>query len=272
MGCEAQASKLSVEAVSWGPKRQHLIIRDITFSVGAGEMLAIIGPNGAGKSSLLRCLFNGQKPTSGHVMLDESEVSTLSARMRAQKIAVVLQDTPAEFPLRVIDLILLGRLPHRQGLTSWSDLDRQAALHALDHVELRSFAYRMVQSLSGGERQRVLVARALAQQPSLIILDEPTNHLDIRQQLECLSLLKGLGITVITTLHDIALAARFADRIIVLSQGRIVADGVPQAALSATTLRSVFGVDIDDRQTASPDAMPSFAFKLPNNLQTGVTL
>jgi iron complex transport system ATP-binding protein len=242
MSCKAEGSSLVVKGLSWGPDAGRTIIQDISFSVASGELLAIIGANGAGKSSLLRCLFRASKLRSGSITLDGEDVRGMEARHFARKVATVLQEAPAEFPFTVHDVVMTGRLPHKRGM-GWNEEDRHEVEHALEHLNLQGFSNRQFGSLSGGEKQRVLIARALAQEPRLLILDEPTNHLDIRQQLEILGLLRTLGITVITTLHDITLAARFATRVIVLCDGRMLADGPPATALDSAVIRSAFAVE-----------------------------
>jgi iron complex transport system ATP-binding protein len=241
MACGVKGLPLSATGICWGPGRDRHIIRNISFDVMGGQFLAILGANGAGKSSLLRCLFRSHRPAAGSILLDGRDIATIEHRRFAQQVATVLQETPGDFPFTVRDVVLAGRLPHRTGLT-WSKADFHSMDHALEHLDLQRLAKRQFASLSGGEKQRVLIARALAQEPGLLVLDEPTNHLDIRHQLEILAMLKGLGITVIATLHDMTLAARFADQVIVLSEGQMLAHGLPEEALNTETIRRAFGV------------------------------
>jgi iron complex transport system ATP-binding protein len=170
----------------------------------------------------------------------------MRATEAARSVAAVLQEQPADFALTVRQIVALGRLPHRKGwgagLASPGGEDAAIVTAAIARMDLSLLADRLFGTLSGGERQRVIVARALAQEPRVIVLDEPTNHLDIRHQLELLRLLRGLGLTVIATLHDLTLAAGFADRVLVLSDGRILADGPPATALTADTLERAFRV------------------------------
>ncbi|MDE1992116.1 MAG: ABC transporter ATP-binding protein [Rhizobiaceae bacterium] len=234
--------RLEADGVSWGPPRGRPIIHDISLSVAAGDRLAIIGPNGAGKSTLLRCLYRGVKPQQGAVRLDGVDLWSIGPRETAQRIAVVLQETPGDFPFSVRDVVMMGRIPHRKGMSRWSDEDHAMTAATLARLELKHLAARQFASLSGGEKQRALVARALAQEPELIILDEPTNHLDIRHQLEILDLLKSLGLTIVTTLHDINLAADFATHIAVLDSGRLTGLGSPAEVLTAERISSAFRV------------------------------
>ncbi|RJE79663.1 ABC transporter ATP-binding protein [Paracoccus sp. JM45] len=249
--------------VSWGPARRPDILSDISFRVPQGQIMAICGANGAGKTSLLRLIYRHHKPRLGSVRVMGHDLQNITANQIARNLAAVLQEHPSDFALTARQIISLGRLPHRtgwvSGLSSPAGGDAQIIEAAILRMDLVGMADRAYDTLSGGERQRVMVARAIVQQPRVIVLDEPTNHLDIRHQLELLELLPGLGLTVITTLHDLTLAANFAERILVLGQGRIVADGPPELALTEDTLAQAFQVKAKiDR---SGDA-PRFSFHL----------
>ncbi|KKX25080.1 ABC transporter ATP-binding protein [Rhizobium sp. LC145] len=237
---------LSLDRVSWGPPRHADIVKDVSLSIPRGQIAAICGANGAGKSTLLRLIYRFQRPRSGSVTLDGQDIWTISAQQTARTVAAVLQEQPTDFALSVRQIVALGRLPHRRGwggaVSSPGIADAAVIEGALAKMDLTGMVDRRFATLSGGERQRVMVARALAQEPRLLVLDEPTNHLDIRHQLELLSLLRGLGLTVVTTLHDLGLAAEFADRVIVLHQGRILSDGPPDDALSEDYLATAFNV------------------------------
>ncbi|MDL2409280.1 ABC transporter ATP-binding protein [Rhizobium calliandrae] len=235
--------RLEADGVTWGPHRGKPIVEDISLSVKAGDRLAIIGPNGAGKSTVLRCLYRGVRPQRGMVRLDGIDLWSIGPREAARRIAVVLQESPGDFPFSVRDVVMMGRIPHRKGMARWSEEDHATTAAALARLELKDLALRQFSSLSGGEKQRVLIARALAQEPELIILDEPTNHLDIRHQLEILELLKGLGRTIITTLHDINLAADFATHVAVLASGRLTGHGLPTEILTPERISSAFRVE-----------------------------
>jgi iron complex transport system ATP-binding protein len=254
---------MDLEAVSWGPKGLPDILSDISFAVPQGQIMAICGANGAGKSSLLRLIYRHHAPRSGTVRLMGRDIWAMGAAEAARSMAAVLQEQPTDFALTARQIVALGRLPHRKGwsagLSAPGAEDARIIEAAILRMDLTHLANRAFGTLSGGERQRVVVARALAQEPKIIILDEPTNHLDIRHQLELLAVLKGLGLTVITTLHDLTLAAEFAERVLVLSQGRILADGPPGTALTEDTLSRAFRVQtrIDRTGTA-----PRFSFHL----------
>lgn len=249
--------------VSWGPPRGPDILGNISLAVPPGQIMAICGANGAGKSSLLRLIYRHHAPWTGSVRLMGQDIWQTRACGVARDLAAVLQEQPTDFSLTTRQIVALGRLPHRRGwaggLSSPGQTDARIVADALARMDLNRHADRPFGTLSGGERQRVMVARALAQQPRIIVLDEPTNHLDIHHQLELLALLRGLGLTVIATLHDLSLAAGFAERVLVLSQGRILADGPPDRALSEATLAEAFRVRARiDRSGLTP----RFAFSL----------
>ncbi|MGL4236393.1 ABC transporter ATP-binding protein [Tabrizicola sp.] len=252
---------VELSGVFWGPRRHLDILHDIGFSLAEGEVMAICGANGAGKSSLLRLLYRHQAPRKGTVRLMGRDIWLMGAPEAARIVAAVLQEQPTDFALTVREIVALGRLPHRKGFGP-SPHDNAIVQASLYRMDLAHLADRAFGTLSGGERQRVMVARALAQEPRVLILDEPTNHLDIRHQLELLALLRGLGLTVISTLHDLTLAAEFADRVLVLSEGRILADARPDQALSEATIASAFNVTARVDRTG---LAPRFSFQLQDH-------
>lgn len=245
---------LHVADLSWGPRGRPDLISGISFDLAPGGTLVICGANGAGKSTLLRLLYRQHRPRAGRVRLGGRDLWSLTVREAARRIAVVLQEQPADFALTVRQVVALGRLPFGAGLLARvTEADRALIEDALARLDLAHLADRPVALLSGGERQRCMVARALAQAPELLILDEPTNHLDIRHQLELIALLKGLGLTVVTTLHDLTLAADLADRVLVMARGRTIAEGPPDRALTAEVIADAFGVAARiDRAGPSP--------------------
>jgi len=225
----------------------HLILDAITAELDAGAVTGILGPNGAGKSTLLRLIAGIERPTRGHVMLDGESVHALRRRDVAKRIALLEQSVDLATELSVIDVVLLGRIPHRSGLLGSFDGpdDRAVALRALESVGALGYAERSWHSLSGGERQRVQIARAMAQEPSVLLLDEPTNHLDVSAQLSLLAQVRHLGLTSVAALHDLNLAAAYCDRLIVLSDGRLVASGTPTDVLTPELIRDVYGAASD---------------------------
>jgi iron complex transport system ATP-binding protein len=254
----ARPAALQVEGLSWGPKGHGDLIADISFELEPGKVLAIVGPNGAGKSSLLRCLYRYHRPNAGHVRIDGRDIWSIAPRDYARRIATVLQEPAVDFGLSVAEIVELGLTPHlrRFARPDWNRIRDVLALMGLEGLAARDFA-----TLSGGEKQRVMIARALMQEPDLLILDEPTNHLDIRHQLEVLELLSRLGITVVVSLHDLALASAHADAVLVLHHGRQVRMGTPTEALTPQSINQTFavGVAID---THPVTGRPRFSFHL----------
>lgn len=221
-------------------------VHDAAFTADAGSLTALLGPNGAGKSTLLRAVAGVERPVAGSVTFDGVDLLALPRRERARRLALVEQDAATELPLTVRSVVGLGRTPH-ESVLGGRDPDAGAAVDdALEVAGVAGFATRDIGSLSGGERQRVFLARALAQRPRILLLDEPTNHLDIAAQLAVLSVLRRLvagGTTVIAALHDLTLAAAHADRVVVMSHGRVVAQGPTTRTLTPELVREVYGVD-----------------------------
>ncbi|WP_318527837.1 ABC transporter ATP-binding protein [Defluviimonas sp. WL0050] len=247
------APHLGVHDLSWGPKGAPDILHDLSFALQRDQVLAVCGPNGAGKSTLLRLIYRYLTPRLGQVLLSGVDLHALPRRETARRVAAVVQEQPTDFALTVREMVSLGRLPHRDGLSGASAHDAEIVAAALRQLDLTRFAETRFDRLSGGERQRVMIARALAQEPELLVLDEPTNHLDIRHQLELLALLRQLGLTVVLTLHDLTLAAEFADRLLVLAGGRKLAEGSPAEILTPETIAHAFNVSARiDRSGGTP--------------------
>ena len=226
--------------------RAREVLRGIDLRVGAGERVCLVGPNGAGKTSLLRCLTGVVRPTGGLVRLDCVPVAESDRSTLARLVAVVPAQVELPFSMRVEDVVALGRIPHENRLTGPGPDDRAAVDGALARAGIEHLRSRDARELSMGERQLVLIGLALAQGGRLIVLDEPTVHLDLRHQVAVLSLLTDLaerdGITVIAVLHDLAMAARFFERMALLDDGAIVADGSPTEVLTPERILGVYGV------------------------------
>ncbi|OLP16999.1 iron ABC transporter ATP-binding protein [Leptolyngbya sp. 'hensonii'] len=224
------------------------IVRDINLSLEPGEWLSLVGANGSGKSTLLRLCSRILLPQGGTVLLDGKAIHTQSARSVARQLAILPQQQPIPAGLTVRQLVSLGRTPH-QHRWQWEldQADRQQIERAIAQTDLEALANRPVEQLSGGERQRVFLALTLAQDPQILLLDEPTTFLDLHHQLELLELLKHLNqqrqLTLITVLHDVNLAARYSDRMAMLTQGHITAIGTPREVMTPDHLRQVFGVE-----------------------------
>jgi iron complex transport system ATP-binding protein len=223
------------------------VVDDVDLDVAAGEWLGIVGPNGAGKSTLVRLITGSLAPTAGEIRLGGRPLASLAREAIARRIAVVPQPSSLPFAVTVESVVALGRLPHEDRLRGLRPADRAAVSAAIDRVGLGRLVARDVRELSLGERQLVLLAVAIAQAAPIVVLDEPTVHLDIRHQFEVMDLLEDLrrrdGRTIVTVLHDLNLVARRVPRVVVVADGRIVADGPPEQALDAERIRTVFGVN-----------------------------
>jgi len=238
----------------------HPVVREVTATVEAGEWVALIGPNGAGKTSLLRAIA-GLLPCEGSVSLHDEPAATLDRRRRARLLALVPQEPETPPWLTVAEYVLMGRTPHLGALAREGASDRTAAWRALVRLDLEPLGERTLGSLSGGERQRAVVARALAQEASIVLLDEPTAALDIGHQQQALDLLDDLrsseGLTLLAAMHDLTLAAQYADRVLLLDRGRVVADGPPANVLTEAALAEHYGASVrvltvDDRVAVLP--------------------
>lgn len=231
-----------------GGYQQQPIVSNLNLALHSGEWLTLLGANGSGKSTLLKLLSRILIPQQGGVLLDGKAIHTQLAQVIAQKLAILPQQSLAPAGLTVWQLVSLGRTPH-QAWWQWelNESDRQQIELALEQTELQRFRDRPVEELSGGERQRAFLALALAQNPQILLLDEPTTYLDLHYQLELLELLKRLnqqqGLTIITVLHDVNLAARYSNRLALLQQGRLWAIGSPLEVLTPANLLQVFAIE-----------------------------
>lgn len=230
-------------SVSFGQRR---VVSDVNLSVEAGSFVAVVGPNGAGKTTLLRGIA-GLVVSSGSVMIDGRSLASLSLKARAERIAYLPQGHVFHWPMAVSEIVALGRLPRGAG-ADLSAVDRAAVAKAMAETGTTVYANRAVTTLSGGERARVAVARVLATEAPIILADEPTASLDPHYQLAVIDMLRrharSFGI-VVAVLHDLGLAARYADRIVVIDGGRVAADGTPRDVLTAARLSETFGVSAE---------------------------
>ncbi|MEV7283472.1 ABC transporter ATP-binding protein [Streptomyces sp. NPDC093252] len=237
-------AELVVDTVTLSAGARRLV-EEVSLRAGQGEVIGLVGPNGSGKSSLLRAVYRVLRPASGTVRVDGADAWTLPVRRLARTVAAVVQEAGADFDLTVREVVAMGRTPHKRLLDGDTGDDLRLIADALDTVDAAALADRPFDQLSGGERQRVLIARALAQQPALLVLDEPTNHLDIRHQLAVLAALRDLPATVLVALHDLNLAAYYCDRLYVLHEGRVTASGPPTEVLTPHLLAKVYGVQTE---------------------------
>lgn len=230
----------------------------VSFEARQHELISILGPNASGKSTLLGLLAGMHAPLAGRIALDGTEISKLDARLRAQRIALVQQESELLFPLRVWEYVLQGRYPYGRRLRFESEEDCLMAGNALAQVGADALRDRWMDQLSGGEKQRVILARALAQQPQLLLLDEPTQHLDIGGKVELLRRLRKLTAdrryTVLVVTHELNLAAEFSDRIVLLHKGKCLRAGTPAEVYDRATLEEVFEapLDVDTRASGRP--------------------
>ena len=220
------------------------IVNDVSLKLAPGMMLGVLGPNGSGKSSLLRLLTGLTTPTSGVVHIDGLPLTSLPRKVLARKLAFVEQEVSTDENPSAREVVELGRIPHRGRWAGLSTTDLAVVERAAAHMNLGDKLEQSYNTLSGGERQRLQIARALAQEPSILVLDEPTNHLDIHHQLEVLRLVRSTGAAICSALHDLNLAAAYCDEVLVLDQGRVVASGNPADVLTEELIESVYRVRV----------------------------
>jgi iron complex transport system ATP-binding protein len=235
------------------------IVSDVDVVVPDGRFVGLLGPNGSGKSTVLKTIYRVHRPAAGQVLLDGADLLSMPPKDAARKIAVVAQETTAEFDFTVFEMVMIGRTPHKRAFERDGDSDRTAVEQAIERVGCGHLTYRSFNTLSGGEKQRVLIARALAQGAQHLILDEPTNQLDIRYQVEVMELVAGLGFTVLAALHDLSLTALFCDSVYLLADGRIVTGGSPESVITSEMVRHAYGADvliIEHPETGTPHLIP----------------
>jgi iron complex transport system ATP-binding protein len=227
---------------------QEWVIQDVSFRVGKGEIIGLIGPNGSGKTTLLKILYRLLSPQKGEVLYDILPLRRMKQRDIAKRIAVVAQETYLLFPFHVIEIVLMGRSPYLGRVLFESKKDLEIAKRAMKWAEVLSLSERSIDELSGGERKRVFIARALAQEPEVILLDEPTANLDIHHQIDFLDLILTLnrerGLTIVMASHDINIASEFCDRLILLHQGRIYKMGAPNEVITEENIERVYGCQV----------------------------
>ncbi|MFJ3929267.1 ABC transporter ATP-binding protein [Streptomyces sp. NPDC090029] len=243
--------RITTTRLSWSVKGQRLL-DGIDMAAHDGKVTGLLGPNGSGKSTLLRLLAGLRRPDTGTVRYDDSDLADLGRRVLARRLAVVEQDVTAHHHVTVRQVVELGRTPFRGRFDALGEHDRRTVEAALERTDLTDRQDRSWHTLSGGERQRAQLARALAQEPHEILLDEPTNHLDIRHQFDLLDLLTSLDVTCVVALHDLNLAARYCDHLVLLQHGMVVAAGAPDSVLTPDLISSVYGVEVlVDREPAT---------------------
>ncbi len=263
MSSERSTATIDVDGLSFAYDGAQ-VLHDVSLRLASGEMAAVIGPNGAGKTTLLACVNGLLREHEGLVQIGGRDVRLMRPRDVARIVGAVPQEFQIPFAYRVREIVSLGRAPYLGRFGALSEADEHAVDRALAVTDVESFQGREYNALSGGERQRVVIALALAQDPRVLLLDEPTAHLDLSHRMELLRLVTTInaerGVTVLAALHDIDLAATSFPRVIVLSAGRIVADGPPRDVITSELLRRVFDVDaqvIGDPRTGAPRVLPN---------------
>ncbi|MBI4831649.1 MAG: ABC transporter ATP-binding protein [Candidatus Lindowbacteria bacterium] len=254
-------SPIETKKIVFGYPNQPLF-DGLSISVGSGEFVGLVGPNGSGKTTFLNLLTRVLKPSGGQIFVNGNELRTLSARELARAIAVVPQESAIIFPFTVSEVVLMGRAPHLKTMLE-RDADFDIAAEAMEMAEVAHLADRPITELSGGERQGVLIARALAQRSGILLLDEPTAFLDIKHQVDIYDILGRLNrerkMTIIAVSHDLNLASQYCERVLVFRRGHLMFDGPPQEAITAETIRDVYGVDVvvqENPQSGRPFVLP----------------
>ncbi|KGG80230.1 ABC transporter [Caloranaerobacter azorensis H53214] len=224
------------------------VLKNIDLSIQEGVFISILGPNGSGKTTLLKNICKLLKPLKGEIFVDDKDLNKIAFKELAKIMAVAHQDSNVNFEFTVYDIVMMGRYPYQKRFKSESENDIKIVKRAMENTETWALREKSIHEISGGERQRVIIARALAQEPKILLLDEPISQLDIKHQINILNLCKRLNreekITIITTLHDINLAARYSDYILLMNKGEIKAFGLPESVLTKENIQDVYGIEV----------------------------
>ena len=249
------AVKLLIDNISFSYGEMEAL-DGVTIEVHKGEIVSLVGANGAGKSTLLKCIDRILKPQRGVVLLDGKNIAKISSREISKSIGYISQSTTDIFPFTIFDVVLMGRKPHLDWRVSQQDID--IVMQTLRYLDIEEFGPRYFDELSGGEKQKVLMARALAQEPEVLLLDEPTSNLDIKHQLEVMAIIRDLvrekNISAVMAMHDLNLAARFSDRLVMLKEHQVFKTGMIKEVLNAKNIREVYGVEA--RVATDHDGIP----------------
>ena len=236
--------KLKVEKLTYdiGGTR---ILKDITFDVEENTFVGVIGPNGSGKSTMLKSIYGVNKPSGGNIYFEGEDLLKISSKDRAKKIAVLAQESGGQFDFSVQQVVEMGRYPHKNTLENYSKHDLEIVDRVLYEMKLDNYRERSFNTLSGGEKQRVLIARLLVQESKFIILDEPTNHLDIGHQIEIMNIIKKMGVTVLSAIDDMNMAAIYCDKLVIMKKGEVITQGSVEETLTSEMLKDLFNVDAE---------------------------
>lgn len=266
----ASSVALRTHALSWQPRlATHPILSDIALAVPEGKVTAIVGPNGAGKTSLIKCLLGLYAKYQGSVMLKGQDLRALTRQERAKVLAYVSQQSEVMAELSVLEMVQMGLLPHHKWYEFAGESRQDKAMQVLQRVGMNHASQSKLSTLSGGELQRVLIARALVQQPHIMVLDEPTNHLDVYYQHQILHLLSTLGISVLLTVHDLNLAAQYCDHVLLMHKGKVVGQGSPAEVFTESALTQVFGLPCSVSVShAQGKSVPNICFHPDFNAQS----
>ena len=236
--------KLKVEKLTYdiGGTR---ILKDITFDVEENTFVGVIGPNGSGKSTMLKSIYGVNKPSGGNIYFEGEDLLKISSKDRAKKIAVLAQESGGQFDFSVQQVVEMGRYPHKNTLENYSKHDLEIVDRVLYEMKLDNYRERSFNTLSGGEKQRVRIARLLVQESKFIILDEPTNHLDIGHQIEIMNIIKKMGVTVLSAIHDMNMAAIYCDKLVIMKKGEVITQGSVEETLTSEMLKDLFNVEAE---------------------------
>lgn len=233
--------KLEIDKLNYSVSSKR-ILNEISLQIPQKKFVGLIGPNGSGKTTLLKNVYSVLSPDSGIITLNGKPINEMTSKEKAKKMAVLKQESDTEFDYNVEEIVEMGRFPHHKLLDIDTAMDKKIVELNLKKVGMWDRRHSMISELSGGEKQRIMIARALTQQTDFLVLDEPTNHLDIYYKLEILELVKTLGITVVSAIHDMELAAKYCDYLYVISKGQVVGQGTPKEVFTSEMLEKVFHV------------------------------
>lgn len=235
------------------------VLKDISLNIEKGKFISIIGPNGSGKSTLLKNINRIFMPKAGNIQIEDMNIKKMKTKELAKKVALVPQDTIIDYEFTVEDIVLMGRHPFKGRFQKENEDDYRIVQNALEQTNTIHLKDRIITEISGGERQRVIIAKALAQNPSIILLDEPTSHLDINHQIEILNLLRKLnkenGTTIVLVIHDINLAARYSDEIVMLNEGKILGIGKPEEVITNINIERAYDIKVVIEKSKITDSL-----------------